>query len=85
MALLRGEATKAGITDIAQKAGRLRFTLGEFDMERVSLLYAMPEYKGRMKVEAGQKPCLSLRVKPGERVRDQSRAFIAAWAGTAKK
>jgi hypothetical protein len=48
VALLRGEAGRAGITDITQKSGALRFTVDDFDMERVSALYARPEYKGRL-------------------------------------
>ena len=84
VALLRGEASAAGITDIAQKSGFLRFTLADFDMARISALYALPEYKGRVKVEAGTKPCLSLKLKSGKHVVETARAFVAAWAGTAE-
>jgi len=82
VALLRGEASAAGITDIAQKSGFLRFTLSDFDMGRISALYAQPEYKGRVKVEAGSKPCLSLKLKSGKHVVETARAFVNAWAGT---
>jgi transcription-repair coupling factor (superfamily II helicase) len=82
VALLRGEAGRAGITDIAQKAGILRFFLTDFDMARVSELYARPEYKGRVRVEAGQKPCLALRLPSKARVLDEGRKFVAAWAST---
>ena len=81
VALLRGEAGKAGITDISQKQGYLRFTVEDFNMEKVSALYAMPEYKGRLRVEAGSKPCLSLRIKNKNRVIDEARRFTALWAG----
>ena len=81
VALLRGEAGKAGITDIVQKQGYLRFTVKDFDMEKVSLLYARPEYKGRLRVEAGSKPCLSLRIKAKNRVLDEARRFAADWGG----
>ena len=80
VALLRGEAGKAGITDISQKQGYLRFTVEEFNMEKVSLLYARPEYKGRLRVEAGSKPCLSLRIKAKGRVIDEARRFVSDWA-----
>ncbi len=79
VALLRGEAGKAGITDIAQKQGSIRFTVANFDMAKVSALYAMEEYKGRLQVEAGSKPCLSLRIKSRSRVIDEARRFVAAW------
>ena len=48
-------------------------------MEKVSLLYAQPEYKGRLRVEAGSKPCLSLRIKAKNRVIDEARRFVADW------
>ena len=80
VALLRGEAGRAGITDISQKQGYLRFTVKDFDMEKVSALYATPEYKGRLRVEAGSKPCLSLKIKSKGRVIDEARRFAAAWA-----
>ncbi len=79
VALLRGEAGRAGVTDIAQKQGYLRFTLGDFDMEKVSALYARPEYKSRLRVEAGAKPCLSLKIRSRTRVLDEARRFVADW------
>ena len=79
VALLRGEAGRAGITDIAQKAGYLRFTVRDFDMEKVSRLYAQCEYKGRLRVEAGSKPCLSLHIRAKSRVLDEARRFVRDW------
>ena len=79
VALLRGEAGKAGITDITQKQGFLRFTVKDFDMEKVSFLYSQPEYKGRLKVEAGSKPCLSIKIKNKSRVIDEARKFVSEW------
>ncbi|MGN1002660.1 MAG: TRCF domain-containing protein, partial [Oscillospiraceae bacterium] len=84
VALLRGEATKAGIADISQKSGFLRFVLTDFDMARVSELYALPAFKGRVKVEAGTKPCLSLKLQSSKRVIEAAREFVAAWAATKK-
>ena len=79
VALLRGEAGKAGVTDISQKQGYLKFTLRDFDMEKLSALYARPEYKWRLRVEAGSKPCVSLRIKAKGRVIDEARAFVREW------
>ena len=76
VALLRGEAQEAGITEISQKGGYLRFALQSFDMERVSALYGQSEYKGRVKVEASAKPCLSLRLRSNKRIIDAARAFV---------
>jgi len=79
VALLRGEAMTAGITDITQKNGYLRFTVQEFDMNKVSEIYAMPEFKGRIRVEAGSKPCISLRLIAKSRVIDEARKFTELW------
>lgn len=85
VALLRGEAGKAGIRDISQKSGTLRFVVDDFDMARVSWLYEKPEYKGRLRVEAGSKPCLSVRLTPKMRVLDEARRFAAAWQQSAEQ
>ncbi len=79
VAILRGVAGEAGITDITQKQGDLRFTLRDFDMQKVSELYARPEYHGKLRVEAGSKPCLSLKIKSRKNVIDEARAFALAW------
>ena len=84
VALVRGEAGRAGITDITQKGNILRFTLAEFDMERVSAMYAQSRYKGRLKVEASKKPVLALRLPTGARVLDEAADFIKNWESTAK-
>ena len=81
VALLRGEAGRAGISDISQKQGNLRFTVENFDMEKVSALYARPEYTGRLRVDAaGAKPCLCLKIKDKKRVIDEARRFAKDWA-----
>ncbi|MCF0137663.1 MAG: transcription-repair coupling factor [Oscillospiraceae bacterium] len=79
VALLRGEAGRAGISDISQKSGALRFVLEDFDMGRISWLYAKPEYKGRLKVEAGAKPCVSLKLRSKNRTVDEARRFVSDW------
>ena len=85
VALLRGEAGRAGISDIAQKGSMLRFEIVDFDMERISALYALPAFKNRIKVEAGKTPRLSLKLRAGERVIEAARSFVAAWADTERK
>ncbi|MBR5294213.1 MAG: transcription-repair coupling factor [Oscillospiraceae bacterium] len=85
VALLRGEATRAGIADISQKSGFIRFVLTEFDMQRVSELYAQPKYKNRVKVEAGNKPCLSLKLQSGKRIIETAREFVADWKATERE
>ena len=79
VALLRGEATRAGICDISQKAGLLRFTLVEFDMAQISELYSRELFKGRIKVEATLKPSVSMKLRSQKRVIDQALEFVTAY------
>ena len=79
VALLRGEAASAGITEINQRGGTLKLTLQEIDMERISALYA-GEYKGRLRIEPGKVPAVSLRLKSGGDVIAEARKFIRAYA-----
>jgi transcription-repair coupling factor (superfamily II helicase) len=83
VALLRGEAEEAGISEISQKSGFLLFKLTNFDMARVSALYGQTEYKGRVKVEAGAKPCVSLRLRSGKRIIETARKFVADYVAAA--
>lgn len=85
VALLRGEAAEAGITDISQKSGFLRFELRDFDMQAVSDLYNKDQYKGKFKVEASAKPCLSLKLQSKSRIIDQARNFVEAYAASCQK
>jgi transcription-repair coupling factor (superfamily II helicase) len=75
IALLRGEATKAGISEISQKAGFLRLRLTDFDMNRISALYGKPEYKGRVRIEAGAVPVISLKLR-SSKVVDEATRFV---------
>jgi transcription-repair coupling factor (superfamily II helicase) len=80
VALLRGEASKAGITDITQKGGSLRLSFSDFNFERISALYAKPNWKGRVKVEAGGKPSVAVRMLSKRRILEEARAFVADYA-----
>ncbi|MGM9521007.1 MAG: transcription-repair coupling factor [Oscillospiraceae bacterium] len=76
IALLRGEAADTGISEISQKQGRLIFGLSDFEMERVSRLYSLPKYKDRIKIEAGTKPAISLKLRTGDRVLETAVTFV---------
>ena len=84
VALLRGEASRQGVTDIAQKGGAVKFSFANFDFARISALYAKPEWKGRVKVDAGGKPAVLLRLASRRRILEEARAFIADYAATAE-
>lgn len=82
VALLRSDAASAGITDISQKSGMLRFVIPDFSMERVSLLYQRPEMKKSLKVEAGKVPALSIKLRSDKSVLDSASDFVKAWKET---
>lgn len=79
VALLRGEASQCGIGDIAQKGGFVRFVFTDFDFERISALYAQNEWKGRIKVEAGGKPAVALKLASKRRILEEARRFVKAY------
>ncbi len=83
VALLRGEASRLGITDISQKGGFLRFVFadGEFDFAAVSAVYARDDWRGRVKVEAGGKPAVALKLMSKRRILEEARAFVTAYGG----
>ena len=80
VALLRGEASGAGITDISQKGGAVRFSFADFDFRAVSALYAREAWKGRVKVEAGGKPAVAVKLISKRRILDEARAFVREYA-----
>ena len=84
VALMRGEAAEAGITEISQKGGWLSYKLADFDMAVISNLYNLEEYRGKLKVEAGSSPGVSLKLNTGADVIRQSVKFIRAYKGMQK-
>ena len=85
IALLRGEAAGAGIKEIAQKAGWLRFSLVDFDMRIVTALYERPEYKGRVTVEAGTEPVIALKLRSGKNTLDEAAKFVRDYGALRKQ
>jgi transcription-repair coupling factor (superfamily II helicase) len=81
VALMRVEASQAGIIEITQKGGRLHFKLNNFKMEPITSLYNLKEFRGRVKVEAGAVPSVS--VKLGGSVIDEAVSFIRAYKAAA--
>ncbi len=81
IAQLRAEASRAGISDIAQKQGRLICKLAAPDIQKVSQLCAHPDYKGRVLFGAGDMPHLSLRLTGKRPVLKEARDFVGAYGG----
>ena len=79
VAMLRSEASAAGITELSQNEGWLKLKLSDFNLENVSRLYALPEYAGRVKVLAGTDPAIALKLR-GSAVVDEAVRFVRAYA-----
>ena len=76
IALLRVKASRVGITDLTQKDRSLKVTMSAPDYAWISLVCALPQYKGRILLNAGSTPYLTLRLKEGTDVLDAAEALI---------
>lgn len=80
IALLRHHAAKAGITDITQKGDTLKITMASPEFSYISTLCAKPSYKGRILLNAGQEPYLTLRLSKNTDVLSVAKQFIEDYA-----
>ena len=80
IAMLRSAASRNGICEIAQKEGKLLVRFEKPDFRRVSALCAVPKYKGRLLLNAGEKPYISLRLKAGEQALRLASQVVADYA-----
>lgn len=83
VALMRATAAQNGISEITQKGTTLSFLLSEFDPRRVSVLCGQEKYKTRVVLSAGEKPCLTLRLKKGEDALRWGTKLVEDYAKTA--
>ncbi|MBS6546044.1 MAG: transcription-repair coupling factor [Butyricicoccus pullicaecorum] len=83
IALLRAEASAAGVTEIKQQDGRLLLTFQNADFQRLSILCGDTDYKGRLLLNAGSQPYVSLRLKSGETPLSMARTLVEKYAATA--
>ncbi|MCL2401117.1 MAG: transcription-repair coupling factor [Oscillospiraceae bacterium] len=82
VALLRGEAAKAGFTEISQKDGHLRLKVADFNMDKISYLYALPQYRGRLRVVSGAEPTIAVKIE-NPSVIEEALRFIRDYAAAA--
>ena len=82
VAKLRGAAAETGITEIAQKGGHLQFSFVAeiFSLERISAVYQLPGFRNRVKILAGEKPAIRLKLVAENPVMNQAEAFVKAYA-----
>ena len=83
IALLRAQASEQGIIEIKQTEGRLLLTWEQADFARLSALCAEPAYKGRLLLNAGSSPYLSLRLGRGETPLGMAQKLVDLYAATA--
>ena len=84
IALLRAKASDQGISEIKQADGRLLVTFAETDFARLSVLCGDPAYKGRLLLNAGSTPYVSLRLNKDEAPMDMARRLVDGYASTAQ-
>lgn len=82
IALLRAQAGDQGVTEIKQDAGRLYITFAQTDFRRLSQLCGDPDFSGRLLLNAGSQPYLSLRLKPGETPMQMAQTLVKKYAET---
>ncbi|RKJ75122.1 transcription-repair coupling factor [Butyricicoccus sp. 1XD8-22] len=80
IALLRSRAAAMGIVEIKQNEGRLILSFGEPDFARLTALCGENEFHGRLLLNAGNNPYLSLRLKQGETAMGMAQKLIDAYS-----
>lgn len=80
VALLRADAARCRINDIAQREGKLLFTLEEFRLEPFSALCAHEKYAKRLLLMPGEVPRFSLRLAKGEDSLRAARQVVGDYA-----
>ena len=84
IALLRSQASAQGMTEIRQTSGRLILTFAQADFRRLSTLCGDPDFKGRLLLNAGSQPYVSLRLNPGETPLVMAQTLVKKYAETAQ-
>lgn len=85
IALLRSKASKAGISEIRQQDDRIIFNFSKPDVMRMSVICSDDRFKGRLLLNAGSAPYLSLRVKPDEDILEITGDIIDKYIDTEEK
>ena len=83
IALLRARASELGVTEIKQEHGRLLVSFEQADFVRLSILCGDQAFKGRLLLNAGSKPYVSLRLQPGEEALPTAQKLLETYADTA--
>ncbi len=81
IALLRADATRAGVYEITQKNGSLLLFFRPEALEGAAACCAAPGYRGRIFLSAGDKPYITLKLRPADDPLAQARALIDLYSG----
>ena len=76
IALLRADASRAGVYDIGQKNGSLLLHFRPAALAGAAAACGLPAFRGRLLLSAGDAPYLSLRLKPAEDPLALARAVV---------
>ena len=85
IALLRAAAARMGITEITQKDQTLQFTMEDMDLKRLATVCGMKKYHARLRVGAGNVPCMTLHLVPKTSVLEQAMELVDAFAGAGEE
>ncbi len=85
ISMLRHNAAQAGISEITQKSGLLKIGMYDPEFSWISDLCAKPEYKGRILLNAGQEPYLTLKIKKGDDVLETANKFVRDYGAARAK
>jgi len=85
ISMLRHGAAQVGISEITQKGELLKITMYDPDFAWISDLCSKLEYKGRILLNAGQEPYLTLKLKRGEDVLESAVKFVADYGAARAK
>ena len=81
IALLRAQASRAGISDIRQKEGAVLMTLYTMDFAAISAACGDKSMKGKLMFSAGRTPMLTVRLASGEDPLKLSKKVVELYGG----
>ncbi len=79
IALLRADASRAGVYEITQKNGALLLSFRAETLKRAAAVCAEPALRGRVFLSAGDKPYITLKLRPADDPLEQAKALIALY------
>ena len=85
IALLLADATAAGVSEISQKNGSLQVFFVPEAMEGASRACDIRAFHSRILLAFGERPCVTLKLKPGEDPLKASQQLIAAFGSLVKQ